>query len=574
MSWLPVTRQVGLLTNQWSQREDIVAYVGEDTHESCLACFDSASSEVQLNSRIFTSDRPEDIDLTSRKSQYEYHLPVGLIFHEAMHAKHTKWNSDVMGHLTPSEVRTLTVLEEARIEKRGLDAHPRMRPFLKGTALNLCIKEMTNASVTSNARSAANAHALVYSRVDAGIVSSSDVVDILEMIDKTLGEEASSLLREIETKFRDHNDDCDFEYFTSLCKEWNAVVDSLQEEPPPDSDPWAEGGSDILGAMISLEDDVVLSAVMDMIAQDKSETDAEILEEISKKSRETTNSKRAYQKVFGKVHEETPSGKTKSRLVLSRPPTGQEMSLANSLALSLERVKYRDRDVSDYLSIVPPGRLRGSAMVEHAAATAAGRVSRTPLWKSKKRQRTDEPTLHVGIAVDISGSMSSAMEDLARVSYIVGEAVYRIQGKVSTVYFGNSCFPTLREGQRPKTVDVWSAPDMSEDFDTAFLSLNESVRLLDGDGARLLIVVSDGHYQSEQREICVRWMSRCFESGVSVVWVPFHNISMYAPAARASWDRYISESSAEVVPHGKDIDVVKELSKACVDALSKTAATV
>jgi hypothetical protein len=45
--------------------------------------------------------------------------------------------------------------------------------------------------------------------------------------------------------------------------------------------------------------------------------------------------------------------------------------------------------------------------------------------------------------------------------------------------------------------------------------------LLNGEGARLLVVVSDGAYRSDQRALAKKWVKRCAESGVAVLWMPF-----------------------------------------------------
>jgi len=150
-----------------------------------------------------------------------------------------------------------------------------------------------------------------------------------------------------------------------------------------------------------------------------------------------------------------------------------------------------------------------------------GVMQQAEVWKRKVRKQTDEPTLNVGVLVDISGSMGAAMEPMATTAYVLSEAVTRVQGKAAMVYFGNDVFPTLRPGERMGEVKVWTAPDGTEKFDDAFRAVDGAVDLLYGSGARLLVVVSDGHYTGAETKACQRWMRRCAEEGVAVVWLPF-----------------------------------------------------
>jgi hypothetical protein len=122
--------------------------------------------------------------------------------------------------------------------------------------------------------------------------------------------------------------------------------------------------------------------------------------------------------------------------------------------------------------------------------------------------------------VDISGSMSSAMNPMASTAWIMSEAVRRVQGRCAMVYYGSDVFPTLKAGQRLKEVNVYSAPDGTEKFDRAFRALDGALNLINGEGARLLVVVSDGHYTHEETESAKAWVARCSKNGVAVLWLP------------------------------------------------------
>jgi hypothetical protein len=105
----------------------------------------------------------------------------------------------------------------------------------------------------------------------------------------------------------------------------------------------------------------------------------------------------------------------------------------------------------------------------------------------------------------------------------MSEAVRRVQGKSAMVYYGNEVFPTLKPGQHLSEVKVWSALDGTEKFDEAFRALDGALNLLNGSGARLLVVTSDGAYTADQSDKARKWVKRCQEAGVAVLWLPFDN---------------------------------------------------
>jgi hypothetical protein len=123
--------------------------------------------------------------------------------------------------------------------------------------------------------------------------------------------------------------------------------------------------------------------------------------------------------------------------------------------------------------------------------------------------------------VDISGSMGSAMNPMATTAWVMSEAVRRVQGKCAMVYYGNDVFATLKSGQHLEEVNVYTAEDGTEKFDKAFRALDGSLDLLNGSGARLLVVVSDGQYTHEEREFAKKWITRCNQAGVAILWLPF-----------------------------------------------------
>jgi hypothetical protein len=171
--------------------------------------------------------------------------------------------------------------------------------------------------------------------------------------------------------------------------------------------------------------------------------------------------------------------------------------------------------------------------------------------------------------VDISGSMSSAMQPMAATAWVMSEAVRRVQGKAAMVYYGQDVFPTLKPGQHLTEVNVYSAPDGTEKFNKAFKALDGALNLLHGRGARLLVVVSDGCYTEDELAKAEHWMRRCHETGVAVLWLPFDS-SRYAARITRGTDAVILEGDLD--PAKAAVEIGKAAAGALMKVTSRTAA--
>ena len=160
-------------------------------------------------------------------------------------------------------------------------------------------------------------------------------------------------------------------------------------------------------------------------------------------------------------------------------------------------------------------------MVQKKAYEAIGVRVPVEMWEHKTRKQTDEPTLSIGVMVDVSGSMSEAMKPMATTAWVLAEAGRRVQARTAMVYYGEGVFPTLRVGQRLDEVNVYTAEDGTEKFDEAFMALEAHLNLLDSRGARLLVIVSDGNYTNEQQRKAKAWIAECDKRGVAVMWIAF-----------------------------------------------------
>jgi hypothetical protein len=155
---------------------------------------------------------------------------------------------------------------------------------------------------------------------------------------------------------------------------------------------------------------------------------------------------------------------------------------------------------------------------------------------------------------------------MATTAWVLSEAVRRVQGKAAMVYYGNDVFATLKPGQHLREVRTYTAPDGTEKFDRAFKALDGSMGLLDGAGARLLVVVSDGEYTSEERQAAKKWVRACEASGVAVLWVSF--------GSTTTPERYLTGTSGQAVRigHGNVTEAARLIGEAAAKALTRVGA--
>jgi hypothetical protein len=195
----------------------------------------------------------------------------------------------------------------------------------------------------------------------------------------------------------------------------------------------------------------------------------------------------------------------------------------------LETIDYRDRAVAKVTSAVPPGRLRGRMAVQADAMAEQGRdTSGVEVWSGKRRKRVDSTPLTIGFMGDVSGSMGAAMEPLASSQWVLGTAGAHVDAKVASVLFGERIHGITPAGVREKDVRIFAACDGTEEFRAAALAMDKELNLLDGSGARLLFIASDGVFVARKdKDYATAFMALAKRKGVAVMFLDFMNDMAY-----------------------------------------------
>jgi hypothetical protein len=469
--------------------------------------------------------------------------------------------------LDSEEYNALTLLEETRIEYQGLLAKPRSANFLRTSAMDLVLADSAESfSTMPDLQKAITMVALVSARVEAGILDEEDALELTELLEDYLTADTVRQLLDIAEKFREHDNHANADpVLYDLAREWVLVSRGKAEEMGESAsegqgDDFSEFAEALRDAMEEVAQAVAVSAQGDLDDQEQKEDWQEQVETKASEAKEGQINAETSKRVFSRASGGTGSSSTKLRE--RRAPRAEERQASVTIAKWLEKAKYRDRDVTEIASSLPPGRLRTRAIVQGKALEARGVYQQVQPWRRKVRKMTDDPTLTVGVMVDISGSMNSAMEPMATTAWVMSEAVRRVQGRTAMVYYGNEVFPTLKPGQHLDQVNVWEANDGYEKFDEAFRALDGALNLLNGTGARLLVVASDGAYRSKEEERSIHWVTRCKQAGVAVLWLPFDN-GVYARGVERAGARVLS---GVLDPSASALEIGKEASRVLTEA--------
>lgn len=590
--WLKVGAHISELANTWAERNDLVAFIGEgatEGHAPALFKPEIAEIEINVEKAFGFGVTPEHIgDFRSRSSRYEFPRATGAVLHEAFHARFSRWSlPDAHAALQADEFSALMLLEEGRIEALGLKTDEKHRVFLRACAFDIVIGDLNASALEQlNVENAAQLVGLVQARVIAGVLDADAVSLITDALIEKLGEETFNKMSIIIEKFQQHINHYSMATAYPLAIEWAQLIrDAKQEQGESEGEgegvgtPASGGGAgegegtgrstmkELLKKIQEVAEETEIANAEELYDQERQEDWDEQVKEANDKSKEVTKNKEVSESVFcegnGAGTEEVAETRgTYSRLDEERAPKGVEHAAAVTVARMLEKAKYRERDITTVSSQVPQGKLRTAAAIQNAAQKSRGQLPTANPWKHKVRKHTDEPTLSVGVMVDISGSMRSAMQPMATTAWVMSEATRRVQGQCAMVYYGQDVFPTLKKGQHLNGVRVYTANDPTEKFDKAFRALDGSLNLLNGNGVRLLVVVSDGVYTDGEEQAAKRWMERCKQDGVAVLWLTFQDTrNSYA-------DRICKGTDAVVVSGSLDpADAAVEIGRAAAKAL-------
>lgn len=530
-AWLRLSSSYTEMVEYLTDLTDLVVKVAPGAGRGAPGCFIPSLSQIELDGSLLSGLNPDDLDPNFISSRELFPVLHGVAVHECGHAVHTRWTPP---EGTPGATLAASlILEEARMEKRHLSRRPADRRWLRAA-----VRELITAggTISTDPRGAASAAALVLARIDAGVLDEDDVAGVEAKVEEVLGADTLASLRSIWREAHDVADD-DAAAMVALGARWCEAIDEDPEGPDPDAKDGecgspGSGGSGDDGSTSGggAGEDDILSAVMEAAdevgaeererAAAAADEDARRREAAAARASESSSARTAESeasKVFG--HGYSPP-RTSNALAGKRKPTAAERAEANRLSQAFRKARFRDRSETQVTSVVPPGRLRGRSLVQQSAQRSMGMLPTAEPWKQTVRRHVDQPPLTVGIACDVSGSMSAVTGSVASTAWVVAQAATRAEGKSATVVFGDHVQPVTRPGAAPAEVQEFTAPGGSEAVTAAVDALDGSLNLTNGTGARILFLITDGVFVAPgENEKILRRVKRLRAAGCPVIMI-------------------------------------------------------
>ncbi len=542
-----LTREIGRLAD----RDDLIVQAAPGAGRGSPGCFVPALATIEVDGRLL----PKAVDparARPRRLSDRERYPVlwGVLSHEAGHARHTRWQAP--DDAPAATVAAARLLEEPRAEACQLGRRPGDRRWLRASATELVLEgEVPDEAVTPWA--AAQAAALVLGRVDGGVLDPDEAAPLTAVVEATLGKARLEALREVWQAALETADD-DAEAMLGLGRRWCELVGVDPDGPDPhadadtdtdtDTDTGADGGagqpapdqgaggSDPSGRAPARRQRIAEATRQVLVAVAANDAEqaaaeanaaAEAAGRAAAKAREAASRRHAQDAaatVFTPHTHGDASGPATPASWTTRPPTPAERAAARRLARQLRAAGQRDRATTHVTSQAPPGRLQVRAALAADAQRAAGLRPTAEPWVRTVRRHVPSPPLQVGIAVDVSGSMGPFAKPLASAAWILAQAAGWSDATAATVCFGEQVTAVTRPGQVPAQVRQFRADDATEAFCQAVDALDGALGLSRaGDGARLLVVVSDGYYTPGQRTGGQTRVRRLLTTSCGVLWI-------------------------------------------------------
>jgi hypothetical protein len=232
------------------------------------------------------------------------------------------------------------------------------------------------------------------------------------------------------------------------------------------------------------------------------------------------NARRQAGAAASRVFARDPADGSGGTLGTTREPTAGEQAAARRLARALREASAGGRAETTISSATPPGRLRMRHAMAADAQRAAGAMPTARPFTRTERRRVPAPPLSVGVACDVSGSMSAFTGPVASTAWILARATASLPAaRTAAVTYGRQVRPVTYLGATPARVSEFRAADKYEDFTRAVNALDGALGLARPGSTRILVIVSDGRYKGTQHADGQKLITRLAASGCLVIWI-------------------------------------------------------
>ncbi|MFD8298813.1 hypothetical protein ACFV13_21605 [Streptomyces bauhiniae] len=530
--WLRVGAELGDRLVELSGRQDLLVTCRPGTRSGAPAAFFPTLGEVEFDARLFAPLKPHEIHPRIVGDEERYPAAWGVFVHEAAHAAHSVWTEPAGAD--PRVVEAALLLEESRVEGAHLITRPTDRTYLRTSARTLVMPDIAHPTLQGIEHAAAVA-ALVLGRRDVGILDPGETQAVAELCEQVLGAPLLATLTRIWTAAHQCADH-DATTMLAHAKEW---CDALDIATP--ALPVPENLTDLLtGAVGVVMDSTAATDAADLAAQAaaanakaaKSKTQAQDRAQQAGQRRQAAATAKSVFNTRGTVSPDGTPAPYSNPVTGTRKPTAAERSAAARLSRALRAAAYRERTEERTTSPTPPGRLNMRAALARDAQRAAGSVPTAEPFTHTRRRNSPTPPLRVGIAVDVSGSMHAACAPVASAAWIVARAAALTDpdSRTATIAYDQHLTALTRPTHRaPEHVTKFNANGGHHNLGNAIDALDHGLELSRPGTGRLLVIVTDAQYSSDETAQAVTRVKQLTTAGCAVLQLTLTQNSLHLP---------------------------------------------
>ncbi|MDQ1024699.1 hypothetical protein QF035_002281 [Streptomyces umbrinus] len=524
--WLRIAAAMAERLPELAGREDVLVTCEEQTRSGAPAAFFPTLAALEIDRALFAPLNPATIDPARSGDEERYPVAWGAFTHEAAHAAHSRWS-------TPPPLRgtaldsAAQLLEESRAEHAHLARRPGDRRFLRSAVHTLVLADFTSQTPTDRWQAAAAA-GLILARRDAGILDEDETETLANTITGILGSDLLEHLAQIWSAAHATADE-DGQTMLEHAEAWCQALGADPASPEPVPDPTGRRGE--LAEAIGK---VVAAVTANETAQAAAHARVEAARTARKQAKaaqvaQARQAAKTAEKVFAPGQRPYTPGKPvkgqrgRSPVTGSRLPTGAEKAAAGQLARALRAAAYRERITTVTSSAAPPGRLNMRQALARDAQKAAGATPTATPWTRTVHRPNPTPPLRVGIAVDVSGSMSAAAGPIASAAWILAKAAALTDpdSRSATVAYDRSVTAITAPGRAPQRVTQFDAGGLGHSLAEALDALTAGIDLDRPGAGRLLVIASDGYYRQEEAARAAERITALRATGCAVLWLAF-----------------------------------------------------
>ncbi|GAV38229.1 hypothetical protein [Streptomyces acidiscabies] len=532
-AWLRVGAELGDRLVTLTGRQDLIVTCRPGTRSGAPAAYFPHLAEIEVDATLFAPLQPRELHPRIVGDEDRYPVAWGVLVHEAAHAVHSVWEEP--DGADPRVVEAALLLEESRVEGAHLTRRPTDRTYLRTSARTLIMADITHSSV-QGVEQAAGAAALVLGRRDAGILDAGETKAVADLCEQVLGADLLATLTGIWTaaqRCADH----DAATMLAHARDWCDALDTASPALPVPKDLTAL----LSGAVSAVMDSMAANDAADRVAQAaatsavaaRSKAQAQDrAEQAGRRRKAAATAKSVFNPRGTTVSPDGAPEPYGNPVTGTRKPTAAEQAAAARLARALRAAAYRERTEERTTSPTPPGRLNMRQALARDAQRAAGATPTAEPFTRTRRHASPTPPLRVGIAVDVSGSMSAACGPVASAAWIVARAAALTgpDSRTATIAYDRNLTALTRPTHRaPAQVTMFEASGGSHNLGAAIDALDHGLDLSRPGTGRLLVIVTDAHYFTDETAQAVTRIQRLTAAGCAVLQLTLTEESHHLP---------------------------------------------